>query len=52
VVDGTADDIRAALQQVLGDPSYRQRAGEIAAEIGALPAMDAAVGALLGLVKG
>jgi UDP:flavonoid glycosyltransferase YjiC (YdhE family) len=52
VVDGPADDIRTALQLVLDDPSYRQRAAEIAGEIATLPDMDAAVVALLGLVKG
>jgi UDP:flavonoid glycosyltransferase YjiC (YdhE family) len=52
VVDGTAGDIRAALQQVLADPAYRQRARDIAAEIAALPDMDAATEALLGLTKG
>jgi UDP:flavonoid glycosyltransferase YjiC (YdhE family) len=52
VVDGTSEDIRAALQQVLADPAYRQRACDIAAEIAALPDMDAAADALLGLTKG
>jgi UDP:flavonoid glycosyltransferase YjiC (YdhE family) len=52
VVDGTAADIRAALEKVLADPTYRQRAREIAAEISALPDMDAAVGTLQDLVKG
>lgn len=49
VADGTAGDVRAALQQVLAEPAYRQRAGQIAEDIAALPDMDAAARALIAI---
>ena len=39
----TADAVRLAIEAVLGDPAFRQRAAAVAAEIAAMPGPDAAV---------
>jgi UDP:flavonoid glycosyltransferase YjiC (YdhE family) len=38
--------LRAAVETVLAEPSYREAAGRVAAEMRSLPAVDTALGAL------
>ena len=45
----TLAELRPAVARVLGDPSFEQAAGRIAAAMGALPPVDAAVDVLGGL---
>jgi len=42
----TPDEVRAAVETVLGDPRYRAAAARIRDEIAALPGPEAAVAAL------
>ena len=51
VQDGTVDQLRAAVAQVLADDAFANRARDIATEIAALPDVDAAVGAMLALAR-
>lgn len=44
--------LTSAVTRVLAEPSFRQVSGDIAAEIGALPSADDAVGFLVGLARG
>lgn len=44
----TADEVRAAVTRVLGEPSFTTAAGSLAAEIAALPEVDEAVGLITG----
>jgi UDP:flavonoid glycosyltransferase YjiC (YdhE family) len=46
-----AGALRAAVERVLAEPSFRQAAGRIAEDIAALPPIDAAVPALLALAS-
>jgi UDP:flavonoid glycosyltransferase YjiC (YdhE family) len=39
----SANAVRTAIESILGDPRYRRRASEVAAEIAAMPGPDAAV---------
>ena len=45
-----AEAVHEAIQTLTADPSYRRRAGEIAAEIAAMPGPDVAVGRIEALV--
>jgi UDP:flavonoid glycosyltransferase YjiC (YdhE family) len=42
----TAERVRAAAERLLAEPGFAARAGEIGAEIAAMPDADAVVGAL------
>lgn len=44
----TAEEVRAAVTRVLGEPSFATAAGSLAAEIAALPDVDEAVGLITG----
>ena len=48
----TAAAVQGAVARLLGDPSYRERAGSLAAEIAAMPSPQATVGPLEKLVQG
>jgi UDP:flavonoid glycosyltransferase YjiC (YdhE family) len=49
---GTVGGLAAAAERVLGDPSHRQHASDIAAAMRALPPVDAAVDLLVELARG
>ena len=49
--DLTAMAVRETMEAILADPSYARRAGEIAAEVAAMPGPDAAVERLEAVVQ-
>lgn len=51
VFDPDFSKLRSALQRVLSDPNMRAAAGRIAAEMAAMPSMDAAVDTLLAPIR-